>query len=201
LTSNELKQLATSLSERSKRELNSISETIELKSNAVLSRLDSQTESLLQKVQSHYESLTSSLTTSLSQSQSEIQRLNKELKASLIQQQQALSEQSKANFKTAARSWTKSALIGLSLFIGISAGSWGLMQWLTHEVTARVDALSYVKAQISQQELTLAELLNKSQGVTLNQNENGTFLLLPPGMTVETGWKVGSREAAKLVKK
>lgn len=98
------------------------------------------------------------------------------------------------------RGWLKPLALSLSLLLGIFAGSWALMQWLSYSITSQLETRAELAQQIKVQEQTLAKIEARTWGVEFNQDSNGRFLILPPGVEPSTGWKVGNRQAVRLGK-
>ena len=57
-----------------------------------------------------------------------------------------------------------------------------------------------LKTAIQDQEATLAKIQEKTWGLSLHEDKNGRFIVLPEGMTSEATWTVGKRTAIRLVK-
>ena len=57
-----------------------------------------------------------------------------------------------------------------------------------------------LKTAIQDQEATLAKIQEKTWGLSLHEDNNGRFIVLPEGMTSEATWTVGERTAIRLVK-
>lgn len=98
------------------------------------------------------------------------------------------------------RGWLKPLALSLSLLLGIFGGSWALMQWLSYSITSQLETRAALAQQIEQQQQALAKIEARTWGVEFNQDSNGRFLILPPGVEPSTGWKVGNRQAVRLGK-
>ena len=98
------------------------------------------------------------------------------------------------------RGWLKPLALSLSLLLGIFIGSLALMQWLSYSITSQLETRAELAQQIRAQEQTLAKIEARTWGVEFNQDSNGRFLILPPGVEPSTGWKVGNRQAVRLGK-
>ena len=126
--------------------------------------------------------------------QKRIGRMNQSLQKSLDQTGRQI-----GNLQTSLRKiWLKPALIGLSLFLGISSGSWGLMQFLASRIQNQVETLSQLRLQIGQERQALQLLRNESWGVTLRQDKQGKFVVLPVGFQPKAFWSVEGRPALML---
>lgn len=126
--------------------------------------------------------------------QARIVKMNQSLKKSLDQTR----KQAEALQSTMQKMWLKPVLIGLSLFLGISFGSWGLMQFLSYQITTRAETLAQLRNNIEHEQQTLQLLRDKTWGVTLRQGEKGRFVVFPPGTKPEISWRVGGRPALML---
>lgn len=98
------------------------------------------------------------------------------------------------------RGWLKPLALSLSLLLGIFAGSWALMQWLSYSITSQLETRAELAQQIKVQEQTLAKIEARTWGVEFNQDSNGRFLILPSGVEPSTGWEIGKRQAVRLGK-
>jgi len=95
--------------------------------------------------------------------------------------------------------WLRPIVIGLLIFLGIFAGSWGLMHWLSSNIRARLEIRSELDAEIVEQRLTLQQLQETTWGVRFHEAEEGRFLVLPRGTVPATGWTVDDQLAVKLL--
>lgn len=115
-----------------------------------------------------------------------------ELTSSLNAAKTALNETTKAaerSAKASRRRWITGLAVGLSAFLIICAGSWGLIRYLSSEVQQNL-------ATINAQKQTINELNSKTLGLQIIEAQNGTFLILPPNAV--TGYSVGDKPAIKL---
>ena len=94
--------------------------------------------------------------------------------------------------------WLRPLVIGLSLFIAFSGGSWGLMQWLSASIQSQIETLAMLEVRIDQARDTLAEIEDTTWGVTLREIDGERFLVLPDGALEDPPWTVGGRPALKL---
>ena len=60
--------------------------------------------------------------------------------------------------------WLRPLVIGLSLFLGFSGGSWGLMHWLSTSIQSRIETLAALEVQIEDARDTLAEIEDTTWG-------------------------------------
>ncbi len=94
--------------------------------------------------------------------------------------------------------WLRPLVIGLSLFVGFSGGSWGLMHWLSTSIQSRIETLATLEVQIEDARETLAEIKDTTWGVTLLEIDGERFVVLPDGTLDHPPWSVGGRPALKL---
>ncbi len=84
------------------------------------------------------------------------------------------------------RAWLRPLVVGLSLFLGFSGGSWVTMHWLSRSIEVRIEALATLNRQVEQARGTLAEI------------EGDRFVVLPFGTLDNPPWTVRGRPAVKL---
>ena len=148
-----------------------------------------QTESLIQE---HLSELSENLKDSISDElnsirknlESETDRLNREYRKLKI---------------VLTRAWIKPLVIGLGIFLGIFAGSWGLMQYLSSSVTSSMEEKALVESQIQSAQETLSTM--ETLGVEIKKYEDKFYIVMPEGYTVETGATLGKRDALKIIRK
>ena len=96
------------------------------------------------------------------------------------------------------RTWLRPLVVGLSLFLGFSGGSWATMHWLWRSIEVRIEAMATLNRQIEQARWTLAEIEETTWGVTLREIEGDRFVVLPSGTLDNPPWTVRGRPAVKL---
>ena len=79
------------------------------------------------------------------------------------------------------KAWLRPLVVGLSLFLGISGGSWATMHWLWRSIKLRIETLATLNLQIEEARWTLAEMEEMTWGVTLREIEGKRFVVLPAG--------------------
>ena len=94
--------------------------------------------------------------------------------------------------------WLRPLVVGLSLFLGLSGGSWGLMHWLSASIQSRIETRAVLDVRIDQARETLAEIEDTTWGVTLREIDGQRFVVLPEGALDHPPWTVGGRPALKL---
>ena len=97
--------------------------------------------------------------------------------------------------------WLRPLVVGLVIFLGISGGSWGLMQWLSANIQSRIETLATLDVQIELARETLAEIEQTTWGVTVLEINGERFVVLPDGTLANPPWTVGVRPALKLPSK
>lgn len=156
-------------------ELDTLAENLKKQSSAALSTtldaIESDLNQRLNDIKKQIEAQTRPLNASLASVRAEVQQL------------QALT----------FRSWLKPLAASLSLLLGIFAGSWALIAWLSSSIQGQLE-------QLETQQKALAKIEAKTWGVELHQDSNGRFLVLPPGVEPSTGWQIGKRQAVRLGK-
>ena len=96
------------------------------------------------------------------------------------------------------RAWFQPLVVGLSLFLGMSGGSWATMHWLSRSIERRIETLATVNVQIEQARETLAEIEETTWGVTLREIDGERFVVLPAGTLNYPPLTLGGRPAVKL---
>ena len=94
--------------------------------------------------------------------------------------------------------WLRPLVVGLILFVGISGGSWALMQWLSASILYRIETLAALNVRIEQARETVVRLEEPIWGVTLREIDGERFVVLPDGTLANPPWSVGGRPALKL---
>ncbi len=96
------------------------------------------------------------------------------------------------------KTWLRPLVVGLSLFLGISLGSWALTRWLSAGIQSRIDTRAMLDVQIEEARATLAGIEDATWGVTLLEIGGDRFVVLPYGTLERPPWTVGGRPALKL---
>ena len=96
------------------------------------------------------------------------------------------------------RAWLRPLVVGLSLFLGFSVGSWATMHWLWRSIEVRIEALATLNRQVEEARWTLAEIEETTWGVTLREIEGDRFVVLPFGALDNPPWTVRGRPAVRL---
>lgn len=75
-------------------------------------------------------------------------------------------------------------LTGLTICAGIWLPTWAIGRWLSAQVENEIAVLVAVRSEIEREQQTLAVL--ETHGLELLDREDGAYLILPAGLTVET---------------
>ena len=94
--------------------------------------------------------------------------------------------------------WLRPLVVGLSLFLGFSAGNWALTRSLSARIQNRIETLAVLDIQIEEARETLAEMEDTTWGVNLMEVGGERFVVLPAGEPDHPLWNVGGRPALKL---
>ena len=90
------------------------------------------------------------------------------------------------------RAWLRPLVIGLSLFLGISGGSWATMHWLSASIQRRIETLGTANLRIEDAREMLAEIEETTWGVTLREVNGERYVTLPAGTPVRpSAWTGG----------
>ena len=79
-------------------------------------------------------------------------------------------------------------VVGLFLFLGIFAGSWGLTQLQSNRVERLFGRQEALQLAIAQEQQTLEQLQAETWGVWLHEEDGGRYVVLPKG-TLGENWR------------
>ena len=96
------------------------------------------------------------------------------------------------------KTWLRPLVVGLSLFLGFSLGSWALTRWLSAGIHSRIETRAALDFQIEEARETLAGIEETTWGVTLVEIAGDRFVVLPHGTVANPPWTVDGRPALKL---
>ena len=120
--------------------------------------------------------------------QASLERLNAQVNTALNESNRSLHQGLEKALSTlirisqlTTRQWLKLVLISLSLLLGISLGSWGLMQYLSSQVQDLWSEQQRLSASVEQLEA-------RTWGVSLLRSGQDRFVVLP-GRGGEPNWK------------
>ena len=94
--------------------------------------------------------------------------------------------------------WLRPLVVGLTIFLGISGGSWALTRWLSVSIQSRVATMAVPTVRIEQTRETVTEIQNATWSVTPREIHGERFVVLPDGALDHPPWTVGARPARKL---
>lgn len=101
--------------------------------------------------------------------------------------------------KALTKAWLRPVVVGLSLFLGILIGSWGLTQWLSSNIESLIEKRAALSGEIEEQQRTVERLKEMTWGVVLHEgNEGRRFVVLPRGSLEYPPWTVGGKPAIRL---
>ena len=96
------------------------------------------------------------------------------------------------------RAWLRPLVVGLSLFLGFSGGSWATMHWLSASIQRRTETLGTANLRIEDAREMLAEIEETTWGVTLREVDGERYVTLPAGTLVRPAFSVDGRPYVKL---
>ncbi|MCY4645363.1 MAG: hypothetical protein OXE73_00535 [Gammaproteobacteria bacterium] len=91
------------------------------------------------------------------------------------------------------KAWLRPFIVGLSLWIGICAGSWATTQWLARSIQDRIETREMTDIQIAGGREMLAEIEETTWGVGLREVNGVRYVTLPAGTPVVTAFTVDGR--------
>ena len=96
------------------------------------------------------------------------------------------------------KAWLRPFVVGLGLWLGIFAGGWATMQWLSRSIQARIERVAELDYDIYEARQTLAQMEVDTWGVALLEVGGERIVVLPAGTLDNTGWTWRDRPAVKL---
>ena len=95
--------------------------------------------------------------------------------------------------------WLRSGVIGVCLFLGILAGSWGLTRWYSNHIQSLIETKAMLEIEIQEARQTVERIEETTWGVVLHEGEQGRkFVVLPKRTLDYPPWTVGGRPAVPL---
>ena len=94
--------------------------------------------------------------------------------------------------------WLRPLVVGLSLFLGFSVGSWALTRSLSAGIQSRIETRAALDVLIEEARETLAVIEETTWGVNLVEVAGERFIVLRDGTLDRQPWTVGGRPAWKL---
>ena len=77
------------------------------------------------------------------------------------------------------RAWLRSVVIGVCLFLGILAGSWGLKRWYANQIQSLIETRGVLDFEIQEARQTLERIEQTTWGVKLVEVNGQRFAILP----------------------
>ena len=71
------------------------------------------------------------------------------------------------------RPWLRSVAVGVCLFLGILAGSWGLTRWYANQIQSLIETRGALEFEIQEARQTVERLKETTWGVVLHEGEEG----------------------------
>ena len=96
------------------------------------------------------------------------------------------------------KAWLRPFIVGLSLWIGICAGSWATLHWLASSIQDRIETRDMTDIQIAGGREMLAEIEETTWGVGLREVNGVRYVTLPTGTPVVTAFIVDGRPYLEL---
>ena len=96
------------------------------------------------------------------------------------------------------KAWLRPLVVGLSLWIGICAGSWATMRWLARSIQDRIEMTAGLNRDIEEARRTLAQLEVDTWGIVFHEIKGERFVVVPDGALADPPWWVDDRPALKL---
>ena len=96
------------------------------------------------------------------------------------------------------KAWLRPLIVGMSLFLGISGGSWGTMRWLSRSIQDRIETLEELDVRTGWARAMLAEIEETTWGVELMESSGERWVSLPAGTPVRPAFTMDGRPYLKL---
>ena len=75
--------------------------------------------------------------------------------------------------------WLRSVTVGVCLFLGILAGSWGLTRWYANHIQSLIETRAALEIEIQEARQTIERIEQTTWGVTLVEVNGQRFAILP----------------------
>ena len=96
------------------------------------------------------------------------------------------------------KAWLRPFVVGLGLWLGIFAGGWETMRWLSRSIYTRFETLAEVNVRIVRARETLAEMEETTWGVELREISGERYAALPVGTPGRPSFTMDGRPYMKL---
>jgi len=100
--------------------------------------------------------------------------------------------------RSLARAWFRNILLGTGIVLGVFIGTWTLTSLMTHRLDTLMKDITSLQGRKARLEQSVAIMEAQAWGIQLMESEQGRFLILPEGMTLKPGWRIGDLPALKL---
>ena len=75
--------------------------------------------------------------------------------------------------------WLRSVAVGVCLFLGILAGSWGLVRWYANQIQSLIETRRALEFEIQEAQQTIERIAQDTWGVKLVEVNGQRFAILP----------------------
>ena len=99
------------------------------------------------------------------------------------------------------KAWLRPLIVGLSLWMGICAGSWATMRWLATRIQARIETAAELDFDIEEARRTLARMEEDTWGIVLHEIEDERFVVVPEGALADPPWRVDGTPGLEAVER
>ena len=99
------------------------------------------------------------------------------------------------------RAWLRPLVVGLSVWLGICAGSWATMHWLWTRIQARIETAAELDFDIEEARQTLAQLEVDTWGIALLEIAGERVVVLPSGTLDNPRWTWRERQLTAALKR
>ncbi len=96
------------------------------------------------------------------------------------------------------KAWMRTAITATAILFGLIVGGWGLMKGADYWLETYRLELAQVKTELQDQRQTLEKLKSEAWGLTLHEDENGRFIIIPVGTKINPTWTRGKNQAIRL---
>ena len=99
------------------------------------------------------------------------------------------------------KTWLRPLVVGLSLWIGICAGSWATMRWLARSIQDRIEVAAVLDRDIEDARRTLAQLEVDTWGIVVHEIKGDRFVVVPDGALADPAWWADDRPGVEAVER
>ena len=94
--------------------------------------------------------------------------------------------------------WLRSVTVGVCLFLGILAGSWGLTRWYANQIQSLIETKAMLEFEIQEASQTLERIEQNTWGVKLVEVNGQRFAILPESTPKNSLGIMDGRPAVRL---